>query len=171
MIQPPCRIVGHTLLVVFCSAPLCSVAATQPSVGLRVVKRGEYVFVRSAFSSHRDLVVRVGKGSNRQINFLNTRLVPVSAGMDAGAINGGTLIHGNGDDATPWNINGTCIGGNHGCSDTRELPCPNHGMTVADLGSEWVDEAGTKFYLVKVADYGYVVFKVGSRPAVETPDS
>ena len=113
MIQPPCRVVGHILLVAFCSAPLCDTAARQPSVALRVVKHGDYVFVRSAFSSHHDLVVRVGKGSNRQINFSNTRLVPVSAGMDVGKLNGGTLTHGNGDDATPWNINGTYIGGNH----------------------------------------------------------
>ena len=152
MIQPPCRVVGRILLVAFCSAPLCDTAARQPSVALRVVKHGDYVFVRSAFSSHYDLVVRVGKGSNRQINFSNTRLVPVSAGMDVGKLNGGTLIHGNGDDATPWNINGTYIGGNHGCSDARELTCPSHGMTAADLGSEWTDEARTKFYLVKIAD-------------------
>jgi hypothetical protein len=79
MFQPPCRIAGHILLAVFFLVPLCGVAATQPSVGLRVVKHGDYVFVRSAFSSHQDLVVRVGKGSNRQINFSNTRLVPVSA--------------------------------------------------------------------------------------------
>jgi hypothetical protein len=125
---------------------------------LRVAKHGNYVFVRSAFSSRYDLVVRVGKGSNRQINFSNTRLVPVSAGMDEGELNGGTLIHGNGDDATPWNINGTYIGGNHGCSDTRELTCPNHGMTVADLGSEWGDEAGTKFYLLKIADENHLWF-------------
>jgi len=146
------------LCFAFCSAPLCGIAATQPSVGLRVVKHGEYVFVRSAFSSHHDLVVRVGKGSNRQINFSNTRLVPVSAGMDIGTLNGGTLIHGNGDDATPWNINGTYIGGNHGCSDTRELTCPNHSVTTDDLGSEWVDEAGTKFYLIKIADENHLWF-------------
>ncbi len=108
------------LCVVFCSAPLCGIASTQPSVGLRVVKHGEYVFFRSPFSSRHDLVVRVGKGSNRQISFSNTRIVPVSAGMDVGEFNGGTLIHGNGDDATPWNINGTYIGGNHGARSIGE---------------------------------------------------
>ena len=140
---------AHCLLVAVLSAvPLWDAA----SESLRAVKHGKYVFVRTPFSPEHDLVVRVGKGTNCQINFANTRLISKAAGMSEGELNGGELIHGNGDDATPWNINGTYIGGNHGCSDARELTCQGHGLTTADLGSEWADEAGTKFYLVKIAD-------------------
>jgi len=55
-----------------------------------------------------------------------------------------------------WNINGTYIGANHGCSDARELTCPNHGRTVADLGTVWQDEAGAKFVILKIADANHL---------------
>ena len=142
------------LMAAFTAVPLLSRAGES----LRVVKQGDYVYVRSAFSRERDLVVRIGKGSNRQINFANTRLINKAAGMSARELDGGELIHGNGDDATPWNINGTYIGGNHGCSDARELTSEGHGLTAADLGSEWTDEAGTKFCLMKIADKGRLWF-------------
>ena len=134
-------------------ACLCTVAAGATDEGkLRVVKYGDYVFLRNAFSAQHDLVVRIGKGSNRQINFANARLVRVSAGMSEKELTAGTLIHGNGDDSTPWNVNGTYIGGNHGCSDARVVTVPDHGLTTADLGSLWTDEAGAKFCLLKIAD-------------------
>jgi len=146
-------------LAVFCTTPFCGPAAGAAAdgapaapAGLRVLKRGEQVFIRSAFSAEQDLVVRIGKGSNRQINFTGTRLISATAGMTEKDLSGGTLIHGNGDDATPWNINGTYIGGNHGCSDGRELTCPAHGRTASDLGSEWEDEAGARFHLIRIID-------------------
>ncbi|MBM4046902.1 MAG: hypothetical protein FJ279_17495, partial [Planctomycetes bacterium] len=119
---------------------------------LRVVKHGGNLFIRSAFSPQDDLVVRVGKGSNGQVNFSNTALVAASAGMGEKDLSGGRVIHGCGDDSTPWNINGTYIGANHGCSDVRELTCNNHGRKPSDLGSEWEDDAGAKFYLIKILD-------------------
>jgi len=119
---------------------------------LRVAKFGDWVFIRSRFDKRRDLVVRMGKGSNRQINFANVWLVNKSSPMTSRAMTGGVLIHGNGDDSTPWNINGTYIGANHGCSDARELTCPNHGRTAADLGREWLDARGARFCLIKIAD-------------------
>ncbi len=130
------------------NAPSMASAAAD---ALRVRRDGDRVQIRSAFSAERDLVVSVGKGSNGQINFQQAWLVPRDTPFETAAPAAGILIHGCGDDATPWNINGTYIGGNHGCSDARELASPGHGLTDADLGSEWTDAAGTLFYLIRVA--------------------
>ncbi|MEN6644620.1 MAG: hypothetical protein ABFE08_19460 [Armatimonadia bacterium] len=128
-------------------------AVAQPPAGrLQVVKEGERVYVRSSFSPTHEVVVVVGKGTNRQINFEKTVLVPMVAGTKADDLTNSQLIHGNGDDSTPWNLNGTYIGANHGCSDSRVITCENHGLTTADLGSEWADGAGTKFYVLKIPD-------------------
>lgn len=136
---------------------LAAEGLTAPAPALRVLKHGEQVFIRAHFSPTEDLVVRVGKGGvNYQFNYNSAYLVPVGAGMTVPELTAGRLIHGNGDDATPWNLNGTYIGANHGCSDARELTCENHGLTVADLGSEWTDAAGTKFCLLKIADANHL---------------
>ncbi|MEI6422457.1 MAG: hypothetical protein WCP55_09580, partial [Lentisphaerota bacterium] len=66
--------------------------------------------------------------------------------------NRGVLVHANGDDTTPWFINGTYIGGNHGDSSALEIVSPGHGCTVADIGSVWKDEAGAVFYLVRIPE-------------------
>lgn len=56
-----------------------------------------------------------------------------------------------GDDATPWNINSTYIGANHGDSICSRLMFQeNHGLTAKDCGSEWQNANGRKFYVVKV---------------------
>ena len=119
---------------------------------LRVVRYGEDVFIRSPFSPADDLVVRVGKGANGQANFAGTYLVGASTGMTVGELGAGRLIHGCGDDATPWNLNGTYIGANHGCSDAREVVSASHGRTADDLGTVWKDGAGAEFVLLKVED-------------------
>ncbi len=47
-------------------------------------------------------------------------------------------------------MNGTYIGGNHGCSDVIEITAKNHGFTVKDIGSAWTDEVGKTFYVIKL---------------------
>ena len=72
---------------------LTTTAAGQTDEGkLRVVKYGDSVFLRSAFSQQRDLVVRVAKGTNRQINFAGTWLISTAAGMSQKELAAGTLI-------------------------------------------------------------------------------
>jgi len=119
---------------------------------LRVLKHGDDLFVRSSFSPTDDLLVRVGKGRNGQFNYSSAFLLKAEVGMTLADLSAGRLIHANGDDATPWNLNGTYIGANHGCSDGREITVPGHGLTVADLGSQWEDAAGTKFVILKIVD-------------------
>ena len=56
-----------------------------------------------------------------------------------------------GDDATPWNINSTYIGANHGDSICTRLTFKeSHDLTEEDCGSEWQNANGGKFYIVKV---------------------
>lgn len=85
-------------------------------------------------------MVRVGKGSNRQVNFAGARLVARASGMAEKELNAGRLIHGCGGESTPWNINGTYIGANHGCSDLREVTRPGHQRNTAELGRRWWEE-------------------------------
>jgi len=116
----------------------------------RVEKDGVNVFIRCFFSADKDLLHLVGKGRNKQISFLSTMLV--AADTNGGVQAKGEVIHDIGDDCAPWNLNGTYIGANHGCSNVRELTCPGHNKTASDLGSEWEDAAGVKFYIIKIVD-------------------
>lgn len=139
---------SRALVLTLAMATLPAFAADQ----LRVLKHGDEVFVRTAFSLQEDLLVRVAKGRNGQFNYNSAYLLPAATGMTVPELTAGKLIHGNGDDATPWNLNGTYIGANHGCSDGREITVPGHGLTAADLGSQWQDEAGTTFVVLKIVD-------------------
>jgi len=117
-----------------------------------VLKNGADVLVRSAFSAKQDVVVKLGKGVNKQINFTQTYLVPRSADLTEADLKTGLLIHNCGDDSTPWNVTSTYIGANHGSSDARVITCPGHGRTTADIGHAWQDGAGTKFYIVRIVN-------------------
>lgn len=129
----------------------CSTAAHAANQ-VRVLQHAGVVTIRSAFSPADDLIVKVGKGANGQFNYNSAFLLKADAGMTQAELDGARLIHGNGDDATPWNLNGTYIGANHGCSDGREITVTNHGLTVVDLGSQWQDDAGATFVILKLVD-------------------
>lgn len=109
------------------------------------------VFLRSYFSENQDLLITVAEkwGTNFQTNFVNARLVSRETAESEMVSAKGVIIHNCGDDATPWNLNGTYIGGNHGCSDVIEITAKNHGFTVKDIGSAWTDETGKTFYMIK----------------------
>lgn len=119
---------------------------------LTVLRKDGTVYLRSAFSKDQDLVITVAEkwGTNFQTNFVNTRLVPHETPESEMVSAKGVIIHNCGDDATPWNLNGTYIGGNHGASDVIEITAKNHGLTVKDIGSAWTDEAGKTFYVIKL---------------------
>lgn len=131
-------------------------ASPDPEPRLRVVKQGDLVWVRSRFSPTHDLVQLIGKGENGQINFDKVFISPATAGLRIVDLIGSLLINPNSDESTPWNLNGTYIGANHGCSDARALTCPAHGLTTADLGSEWTDGAGTRFTVLKIPDPDHI---------------
>lgn len=119
---------------------------------VQATRHGDKIFVRSVFAPDKDLVIRVAKGANGQINFDGTFLIDPLSGTEEEELGDGVQIHGARDDVTPWHINGTYIGANHGCSDSREALCPRHGLTTVDLGSEWLDAASNRFALIKIVD-------------------
>lgn len=120
---------------------------------IRAVKYGNTVYVRSAFGPKRDLIRWIGLGgTNHQISFHNVLLAPRSESMEKDDLRKGVSLHRCGDDACPWNLNGTYIGGNHGCSDAREVTSPGHGLTEVDIGTEWRSADGTRFYPLKIVD-------------------
>jgi len=127
-------------------------SAQEQAAPLRVLRSDPLVHIRSRFREDTDLVISTRLGSNRQITFFRTFLVPRSAGMTPEELSTGIMIHQAGDDATPWSLNGTYIGGNHGCSDVVEIQSPQHGLGTADIGSEWKDAEGISFFVVRIAD-------------------
>lgn len=124
----------------------------ERQVKLQVLKKENAVHVRSYFSAEQDVLITVAKGANNEISFANTRLISAIAPMRESAFANGPVFHQSGDDVTPWNLNDTYIGANHGCSDGRELVVAQHGLTAAELGSEWTDEASSKFYIIKIVN-------------------
>lgn len=115
---------------------------------------GISLWIRHAFSSSHDMMLWAAKdkSANFLMNTVETRLVPITSEMSESTFKKGVLVHANGDDTTPWFINGTFIGGNHGDSSALEILSPGHGCTIADIGSVWKDEAGAVFYLVRIPD-------------------
>lgn len=115
-----------------------------------VLKEKDTVFVRSFFSPQEDIVIRLRDSRNGQLDFADAGLLKSSEPMTKQACLKAEKIHSAGDDSTPWNINGTYIGGNHGCFGVQEITVKDHGFTDAYLGSEWTDSKGSKFYIVKI---------------------
>lgn len=119
---------------------------------IAVLKKGYLLYVRSHYSADKDVVVTAARGRNNQFNFIRSTLLDKNAELSEKELKKGIIIHGCGDDATPWQFNGTYIGGNHGCSDGLEINLTNHGFTEKDLGSEWQDKKEQKFYIIKIVD-------------------
>ncbi|WP_419421282.1 hypothetical protein ACNVED_15545 (plasmid) [Legionella sp. D16C41] len=118
---------------------------------LRVLKKGQTVYIRNPFSKDEDLVITLKKGLNNQIDFSSVLLIPHSNGMTEVELKNGLLIHMNLDSSTPWRINNNVIGGNHGVG-VIEITSKMHGLNTTAIGSEWFDLTGKRFYLIKILD-------------------
>lgn len=71
------------------------------------------------------------------------------------------------DEAPPCIINGSYIGGNHDFYGCTTAVCPDHGRTIADIGTVWQDEAGVCFTLLSVQEdrLGFLSENVGKSAA------
>jgi hypothetical protein len=149
-----------TCMICISSAFANPLEATRLSVLYQEQGRDVSIWTRFAFSRTQDLALNFQRKSteNSVINSYETRLIPRSTRFDPSSLSGGELIHSNGDDSTPWNINGTYIGGNHGCLSLIQLSVPEKAITVADIGSSWKDESGAIFYLIDVPAAGSAHF-------------
>ncbi len=119
---------------------------------IAVVKNGDVVCIRSGFSADQDVLIRMHKGGNGQIGFLNTCLIDAAIPLEQTGILESKIIHQTGDDSTVFSINGTAIGGNHGLFGVVNMTVENHGFTEADIGGKWKDAKGTVFYLIKIVN-------------------
>jgi len=118
---------------------------------LIVLKNGDNIYIRSYFSPDQDVVIALYKGVNRQIDFKGTALVKNTESLQSSlGYWKGLVFHSDGDESVPWHINGSYIGANHGMYGVLSLTAEKHGLKTLDIGSEWLDANGTKFYLVKI---------------------
>ena len=131
----------------------------DPSAPVQVYSDGNYIYVRTSFDETRDLVqaftaYQSSQTRNAPMNFSTAKLVPVDAGYTAE----GSVLSGSADEATPFNLNSSYIGANHGQSDGVEVIMANHGKTAADVGSRWKDSDGIYWNLLRVVDKDKLLF-------------
>lgn len=150
----PCRLslVGRLFLAsIFVFLIVASAVGKLRGDEVLVLKDGDVVYIRSVFSAKEDVLIKVGKGDNRQINYLSGALIPVDTKMSPPELERAQWIfHKCDDDVAPWKVNGTYIGANHGASDVVKIMAPDHGLSVEALGSVWKDEAGVSFNLIEL---------------------
>lgn len=129
-------------------------AAAEDEVGREnvvVMKYGDLVYVRSRLSSTQHVVNLIGLGSkSRRVRLLGAVVVPHDAPMTREGFEDGPLLHYSVNDTTPWNLNGTHIGGSRGASVVLRITAPAHGLSMADVGSAWRDDADVTFYVLNV---------------------
>ena len=98
----------------------------------------------SDFSPEYQLLRTAGDGvANHQFNFEPVYLIRKKD-------NKTFHLHRCTDDTAPWNMYGTYIGANHGCSDGNTLLIKNHGLTEKDLGKKILGEKNRAFYVMKI---------------------
>jgi hypothetical protein len=117
---------------------------------IQVLKSNNKVYVRSYFAPGKDVVTSIGIGRNGHINFERAGLMDSKLEMTVDKCRRAATFHYCGDDATPWNLNGTYIGANHGAYDVLELTVAKHGLSKIDLGTGWKDGKGKEFFLIKI---------------------
>ena len=133
--------------MLFCVAALAAsgTAAGSSAETLTVIRNGNTIQLLTDFPGGYTMN-RSGnwdKGPNKQFNFTSTVLL--KKGMTP------IRVKSSGDDTTPWNLNGTYIGANHGDSIASAVIFTKpHGLTEKDCGSEWRDSTGRKFYVLKI---------------------
>lgn len=144
--------VGRLFLAgIFVFSFVASVAGKLKSDEVLVLKDRDIVYIRSEFSAKEDVLIKVGKGANKQINYLSSALIPIGTKMNPPDLERAQwTFHKCDDDATPWKVNGTYIGANHGASDAVRVISPAHGLSVEALGSAWKDEVGVSFNLIEL---------------------
>ncbi|HWL53341.1 MAG TPA: hypothetical protein VNQ90_12970 [Chthoniobacteraceae bacterium] len=156
------RVQARLIVLLFTVASGMASARLQADPGsesVTVLKFHEIVYVRSGFSAEEDLLVKVGKGTNRQVSFRSAALIPRDTPMVVESLEEAQAVfHPTGDDVAPWHLNGTYIGGNHGASEVIRVSASSHGLTQGDLGSAWEDGAGVVFYLIGFEQESGVLF-------------
>ena len=124
------------------------------------VKRGDQFYLRTRWTSGVDLVQRKALANGvstvpETVNFMGARLIPntqydVVAGFNAAV--GANILGPQADDATPFLIEGSFLGANHGHDRCRRVPATAHGKTTEDIGTVWTDTAARRWVLMRIVD-------------------
>ena len=130
------------------------VIANEAKIGIKkttVIIATPYVHVFTPYNDTYDLrtdftCFNSTPFNNNIVNFSSHLVIKGSNNICAPTI---TLQSG-ADDGTPTSMNGTYIGGNHGCSSGILITASSHGKTAVDVGSEWTDSANRKFYILRI---------------------
>jgi len=151
--QSPSLAVAQTDIV-----SLKSSIANSLSFSTKVIKSGDFLYVRTTWDVANDLVQKMELRSsgdytkNKLIEFDSIGLIPIATTDINVPTTTMTLLKNATDDICPANYNGTYIGANHGPNYIRSIACTAHGKTVQDVGSEWVDATATKWYIMRIVD-------------------
>ncbi len=132
-------------------------AVTNAVLPTSVQRIGYDIYIRTGFDSSHDLVQKVTLSTgvswtNDTVNVIGAKKATKLLATPVDAWNGGSYLQSSGDDSAPLQYNGTYIGANHGAFVVREVTAAGHGKAVQDVGSEWTDGAGVKWYLLRVVD-------------------
>lgn len=127
-------------------------------VFFKIIKEDDILFLISNWSEIENLVQTLSINSKLAIAGKNNNLFnfgvigTADKSIENPRISDISVKKSSSDDIAPPNINGVYIGANHGFSKVYNITCNNHNKTIQDIGSEWVDTVGTKFYIIKIVD-------------------
>ncbi len=128
-----------------------SLATRSGSGTLMLYRKSDgYIYVRSRFNDIYDILLSFIENHHCGIGIYSEKLVPVS--NIPTNVSTGTYIKSSTDDDCPIKVNGGYIGGNHGLASGIKITKTAHGMTYADIGTEWEDSLNRKFVIVSIID-------------------
>lgn len=125
---------------------------------IKVIKSGNYVYIRSYYNSNKDITIRMAISNSNYITAYDYVMLINKSNINTvtGFMTGDT-IHKPTDDVCPLRTdNGGYIGAGHGHLCPIMIK-PNHGKTADDLGSIWSDGVH-EFYLTKILDNDRLIF-------------
>lgn len=149
MLKKKCMSFFLAMLMVFSAAIFSAgTVAAETKSAMRVAANDSELAVKTDFSDERDHVQRIGhlfrplndpaRTNNFPVEFGQTYLID-EGDTDLWTID--TQVTGNTqntqDEATPFMINGSYIGANHGQNSGMYVTVSAHGLGYADVGSRW----------------------------------
>lgn len=125
------------------------------------------IYVRSPFSSTKDLVQKYINWETlfhrQHINLEDTFIVEKDSSPD---VLTGVTIKGSSDDIAAQAFDNYTTGGNHGAQAGITITVVGHGLTMADVGSEWLDANNdpsvnsgnpVKFYIMRILNENEII--------------
>ena len=145
---------NHSIIIrrIVTMALTCACALLSAQDKTTVYRNGNNLLVRSAFSTEKDIVIKVFNNANE-----SAYLIPKNAKITEYAKKG-ILIHRNPDEyaATHFGPFGF-LSGNHGSPFARILHFPAHGMTAKSLGTKLTEKDGYAYRIIQIVDNDHIL--------------